>query len=359
MGFSGSIEQVKLNAVLGAKASMNYHNVFPSSTSNSLTITSNMTLSSDLAVEGDLTINSGITLTTNGYSIICSGTLTNNGTIDAGTYFLLDSGSQYSGASYGIYIQANQIIAGTINAVGMGGGGGQEGGGGGGAIILSYGSGGYTAGTYNVAGGTAGTGLGSGGGNGGATLVAGGTGSTAGAGGNGSTPSAPTLTNELIFNWYSAGMKNYLSGGGLASMNTTGISFTDSYGGSGGGTGTTANGNGGAGQVITYSFTQPPLSLGITSSVEVITTGKIQVVLQGIKLGSTLDNSIIQITITNTTTNNEYSFLVGTGQQFYYSFIDEHNISNGGSYQYSITTSTYSGTPSNPLYCYVEAREVL
>jgi len=63
--------------------------------------------------------------------------------------------------AYGIYIQANKIIAGTINANGGAGasslsyGGG--GGGGGGVILLAYGSGGYTAGTYNVSGGAFGT----------------------------------------------------------------------------------------------------------------------------------------------------------------------------------------------------------
>jgi len=57
--------------------------------------------------------------------------------------------------AYGIYIQANKIVAGIINANGQEGqstsGGG--GGGGGGVILLAYGSGGYTTGTYNVNGG--------------------------------------------------------------------------------------------------------------------------------------------------------------------------------------------------------------
>ena len=63
--------------------------------------------------------------------------------------------------SYGIYIQANQIIAGSINAIGEngtnGGSSGGGGGGGGGVILLAYGSGGYTAGTYNVSGGSGGS----------------------------------------------------------------------------------------------------------------------------------------------------------------------------------------------------------
>jgi hypothetical protein len=74
----------------------------------------------------------------------------------------------YAGAStYGVYIQANKIIAGMINAVGINGGDASSycgepwdpggAGSGGGVIMLSYGSGGYVAGTYDVAGGIAGS----------------------------------------------------------------------------------------------------------------------------------------------------------------------------------------------------------
>jgi YVTN family beta-propeller protein len=64
--------------------------------------------------------------------------------------------------SYGIYIQADTIVAGSINAQGQGarvdqltydGGGG----GGGGVILLAYGSGGLVNGTYDVSGGKGGT----------------------------------------------------------------------------------------------------------------------------------------------------------------------------------------------------------
>jgi len=81
--------------------------------------------------------------------------------------------SYYRGAgAYGIYIQANQIIAGTINANGQSGGNatsvsGGNGGGGGGVILLAYGSGGYTAGNYNISGGSGGSGVSGGGGAGG------------------------------------------------------------------------------------------------------------------------------------------------------------------------------------------------
>ena len=64
---------------------------------------------------------------------------------------------------YGIYIQANKLIAGTINTVGEAGGNSSYspgGGGGGGSILLAYGSGGYTAGTYTQTGGATGTGAG-------------------------------------------------------------------------------------------------------------------------------------------------------------------------------------------------------
>jgi hypothetical protein len=65
------------------------------------------------------------------------------------------AGSSGTGGS-GIYIQANTIVAGTINTIGGGGGGTYAGGGGGGgSILLAYGSGGYTAGTYTTTGGTA------------------------------------------------------------------------------------------------------------------------------------------------------------------------------------------------------------
>jgi hypothetical protein len=64
----------------------------------------------------------------------------------------------------GIYVQANQIIAGTINANGIQGNGTNGGAGGGGCILLVYGSGGYTAGTYNVNGGAQGINYGGAGG---------------------------------------------------------------------------------------------------------------------------------------------------------------------------------------------------
>ncbi len=80
------------------------------------------------------------------------------------------SGASGGGGAFGLYIQANQITAGTINATGGGGGNAPEGGGGGsgggGVILLAYGSGGYKAGAYNVNSGYGGGGVGVGGGGG-------------------------------------------------------------------------------------------------------------------------------------------------------------------------------------------------
>jgi len=90
------------------------------------------------------------------------------GGVGAGTTYAIGGNG-----SYGIYIQANQIIAGTINANGQAGeststsGNCGGGGGGGGVILLAYGSGGYTSGTYNVSGGAGGSGSAGNGGNGG------------------------------------------------------------------------------------------------------------------------------------------------------------------------------------------------
>ncbi len=80
-----------------------------------------------------------------------------------------------AGGGAGTYIQANTLIAGTINAMGgdsqacpVSGGNTNDpmgAGGGGGTIMLAYGPGGYTQGTYNVNGGYGGD-WGGGGGNG-------------------------------------------------------------------------------------------------------------------------------------------------------------------------------------------------
>jgi len=335
------------------------------------TISSDTTLSSNLVVEGDITINFGVTLTTNGYSIICSGTFTNNGTVNAGLnnissaynvnipnsyggsgglnyetgtngYSTLVSGgtsSNYNGStpsaptsltsseingwfstapssgavfsgqlsiqnylcgasagsptlsgagdgSFGVFIQANEIIAGTINADGGNGSGNSAGGGGGGVILLAYGSGGYTAGTYNVKG---------------------------GAGGGG--------------------------------------------------------GNGGNGQVFTFPYaSSPPLPISFmsqvssstaitTNSITPISTGRVIVIAEGFKQGTTLDNSVLLVTITNSTTGQQHQFYVGSGQQFYYEFMED-GLSLNTAYTYTFSYQVVSGNAATPLDLIIEAREV-
>lgn len=145
-----------------------------SDTLSDITYSSNTTLTGNIYAN-NVTINSGVTITTNGYNFFCSGTFTNNGTINANTT---------NGGSGG--------AAGSTPSTG-------------GAITTSYGGSGGGGG-YDTANGAAG----------GATIVAGGTGgssSTVG-GSAGSTPSAPTLTNALISSWYVNGFNNYLSGAG-------------------------------------------------------------------------------------------------------------------------------------------------
>ncbi len=72
-----------------------------------------------------------------------------------------DSTETGGSGSYGVYIQANKVMAGVIGTGGQAGSGANEeasGGGGGGAILISYGLGGYISGSYNFGGGTAGIG---------------------------------------------------------------------------------------------------------------------------------------------------------------------------------------------------------
>ncbi len=226
--------------------------VFYTTTNSSVTMTAANTLAGDF-VCGSLTIQSGVTLTTDGYSILCNGTVTNSGTISSGnpanggpagsvggsaTSSYGGSGgggggynnagssgstptsptlsvaniqtwygsgglaiqSYFDGAggggsadvgggsgSYGVYIQGNKVVEGTVNVGGVagtvdtgstktagqnggstlatGGNGGAAsghgagtsacgGGGGGGIILAAYGSGGFTTGTTTVTGGS-------------------------------------------------------------------------------------------------------------------------------------------------------------------------------------------------------------
>ena len=68
------------------------------------------------------------------------------------------TGGAGGAGAYGIYVQANKIVAGTINANGQAGTRGSPdagGSGGGGVILLAYGTGGYVPGAYNTGGGNA------------------------------------------------------------------------------------------------------------------------------------------------------------------------------------------------------------
>ncbi|MDE1874339.1 MAG: hypothetical protein KGI04_04475 [Candidatus Micrarchaeota archaeon] len=147
--------------VFDAQGNSNYSSIDPtvyvffSSGNAAVTISTATTLTGDL-VCGTLTVNSGQTLTTAGYSILCNSTITNSGTISSG---------------------------GTTNNPANGGPTGTVGG----SASSSYG--------------------GSGGGGGGYNNV----------GGNGGTPTSPTVNNANIQTWYGTGglaIQTYFEGAG-------------------------------------------------------------------------------------------------------------------------------------------------
>jgi hypothetical protein len=244
------------------------------------------TLTNNLNASGDVSFSNGAILTTNGFGIWISGTFNGmRGGISTGTNSLSSgSGNGYGGnggkGGYGLYLQAQKIIANTITSQGSIGlnaiqyqAGWNQGGGGGagsGVIVLAYGSGGYTAGSYSISGGLGGTGITGGspgtapGGDGGNTLVVGGT-AGAGQGGNGASPSAPIVNNANIILWNSQGFQKYLGGnggGGGASNGNVPVGFTSSFGGSGAAGGSSSGsdgGIGGDGQAIFYQYSTQPL----------------------------------------------------------------------------------------------------
>jgi hypothetical protein len=154
-------------------------------------ISSNMTLTSDLWCFS-LAIKPGITLTTSGFSIICSGTVTVDGTIETG-------------------FPRNDGLAG---------------GGNGGSFFNAYGGSGGGGGFNNGGGGT-----------GGSTIAAGGAGGTSGYGNgtgkSGSTPVAPALSNSTIQSMFANGFVNYLSGAGGGAGQVGSGQFPNGNGGSG------------------------------------------------------------------------------------------------------------------------------
>ena len=203
------------------------------STSNNVVFNTSCTspceLSNNLLTTASVTIDNGVTLNTDGFSIVAGANFINSGTIDAGLNPAAaggaggGSGGAGGDGSYGIYIQAQQIIGGTINAIGgtaaqclsncgSSGGGGSGCSGGGGDTIAAGGLPSQTCGCPN-----------------GATC-------------NGATPSAPT--NSQIAGFLLVGLstiQNSLSGaggGGSADRATDqngspGTSVSNSYGGSG------------------------------------------------------------------------------------------------------------------------------
>jgi serine/threonine protein kinase len=138
----------------------------PASATSALSPNQPMLISTDKTLSGnifadDLTIDPGVTVTTNGFGIFCTGTFTNDGVIDTGA------------APHGGYPRS----------FGGSGGGG-----------ASAGTGNGMPGYSTLApGGTAGINYGA-------------------AGGNGSTPAAPTLTGSLLKTWKQNGLKEYLTG---------------------------------------------------------------------------------------------------------------------------------------------------
>ena len=201
--------------IFKAAGNANYSSVDPTvyytSANANLVISASETLSSDL-ICGSLTINSGVVLTTDGHSILCSGTIINNGAIDTGNPNNGGAGGQ-----------------GTVSVLP---------GSPGGSATSSYGGSGGGGATASAQG----TDSSSNGGMGGNTTIAGGAGavSVAGSagvnGGAGSTPPTPTLSNTNISNMYSGNFSSYLvgaGGGGGSSGKAGGTSYNGGNGGSG------------------------------------------------------------------------------------------------------------------------------
>ncbi len=153
-----------------------------SNTNVQITINASTSLGSDL-VCGSLMIDNGVTLTTDGYSILCNGTVTNDGVINTGV----------SGSGGGETLSRNATNGGSY-PYSLGGSGG-----GGGAVNCQP--------SWYA-------------GNGGNTLAAGGLGGTqygyahCSSGQLGATPQNPVVDNANILAWYSNGLVNYDSGAG-------------------------------------------------------------------------------------------------------------------------------------------------
>lgn len=216
--FVGGIKQVQATSLINAVYQAIQEPL------GDITYAANTTLTADVYAR-NVTINSGKTITSNGFNFYCTGTFTNNGTINTG----------------------NHTVAASFSN------GGEN-------FANSYGGSGGGSGAYGSS----------------ITLAA----------GNGSTPTAPTVTNALVYQWIVSGANNYLQGGdgfrgGAQSANSSGgangilivansiitgtinaTGLTPSGGGAGGGSG----GSGGGAVVLAYNG-------GYTSGTVTVTGG--------------------------------------------------------------------------------------
>ncbi len=171
-----------------------------------ITISSSETLANNLYCN-NLVIDTGVTLTTNGFSIVCLGSVTNDGTIDTGSPGNGGAGNTGTGAG-STGGSAFKSYAGS---------------GGGGATGSAQGR--YSSGN---------------GGYGGNTLAPGGIGATSVAsspgvnGGDGSTPGSPVLSNANIISMFYSNFSNYTTGGGGGGGSGGKIGGTQISGGNGG-----------------------------------------------------------------------------------------------------------------------------
>lgn len=220
--------------------------------------TSSESLSGDIFTTQSVTINTSVTLTTEGHSIVAGATFTNNGIIDTGALgngavqpgFISSNGGS---GSYGIYIQANAINAGIINSNGQTP-----------ATFCQGGSSGGASNYFNFVDGGSTTAIG------GQTTSCGNNEFTS----NGTSATAPSVTDTLINTWHNGGFINYLSGAGGGAGTypnpqtaPSNWSITTSYGGSGGAAQGTCSaeygpGGGGGGGTLLFAYGPGGLNKG-------------------------------------------------------------------------------------------------
>lgn len=128
----------------------------------SMVIAANTELTENITT-GNFTVDPGVLLTSNGFSILCTGNFTNYGTISTGTSAVENYTLSYGGSGGGAYQEGHSTILRTS---------------------------GYS------------------------TRAPGGSGNSKpdSMAGNGTTPMSPVLSSSLIASWYTSGIRNYLSG---------------------------------------------------------------------------------------------------------------------------------------------------